>query len=116
MVEYLRQPNSGRDETTTKPGRLHIVRAFPAVEQSQFQGGRTAICETVSRLWGCTLGGAEGKRLPFNGSGDEATSRPPRVALRGWAPVTEAGCAPMHSDKGRSPGPREVLMVETHPA
>ena len=38
----------GRDETTTKPGRLHIVRAFPAVEQSQFRGGRTAICDTVS--------------------------------------------------------------------
>jgi hypothetical protein len=36
-------PTLGRDGTTTTHGRLHIVRAFPAVEQSQFQGGRTAI-------------------------------------------------------------------------
>jgi hypothetical protein len=73
MVAQPREPNSGRDETTTILGRPHIVRAFPAGSSHSFKEDGRPFRETVSRLQGCTLAGAEEKRLPFVCSGDEAT-------------------------------------------
>ena len=97
---------------------MHIVRAFvPDGQSDTYEApglgpevlglGPVTVTKIVSRL----VGVEEEDDCPSLASGDEATS----VALRGWAPVTVAGGAPMHSDKGRSPGPREVLLVETHP-